>query len=81
MAMKRGYTAMEYKSTVRKLRAIRPDLRMSSGLHRRLPGETEEDHAKLMKLMDDMVFDNLLLHLQPAPGTPQPIWRTTPHTT
>ncbi len=37
MAMKRGYTAMEYKSTVRKLRAIRPDMAMSQRLHRRLP--------------------------------------------
>jgi tRNA-2-methylthio-N6-dimethylallyladenosine synthase len=43
MAMKRGYTAMEYKSTVRKLRAIRPDMAMSSDFIVGFPGETEDD--------------------------------------
>jgi tRNA-2-methylthio-N6-dimethylallyladenosine synthase len=46
MAMKRGYTAMEYKSTVRKLRAIRPDMAMSSDFIVGFPGETEEDFAR-----------------------------------
>jgi tRNA-2-methylthio-N6-dimethylallyladenosine synthase len=58
MAMKRGYTAMEYKSTVRKLRAIRPDMAMSSDFIVGFPGETEEDFDKMMKLIDDVGFDN-----------------------
>jgi tRNA-2-methylthio-N6-dimethylallyladenosine synthase len=71
MAMKRGYTAMEYKSTVRKLRAIRPDMAMSSDFIVGFPGETEDDHAKLMKLMDDVGFDNSFSFIfSPRPGTP-----------
>jgi tRNA A37 methylthiotransferase MiaB len=49
---------MEYKSTVRKLRAIRPDMAMSSDFIVGFPGETDEDHAKTMKLIDDIGFDN-----------------------
>ena len=71
MAMKRGYTAMEYKSTVRKLRAIRPDLSMSSDFIVGFPGETEEDFAKLMKLIDAVGFDNSFSFIfSPRPGTP-----------
>ena len=71
MAMKRGYTAMEYKSTVRKLRAIRPDLAMSSDFIVGFPGETDDDHNKLMKLMDDIGFDNSFSFIfSPRPGTP-----------
>ena len=71
MAMKRGYTAMEYKSTVRKLRAIRPDLAMSSDFIVGFPGETEEDFAKMMKLIDDIHFDNSFSFIfSPRPGTP-----------
>ena len=71
MAMKRGYTAMEYKSTVRKLRAIRPDLSMSSDFIVGFPGETEEDFAKLMKLIDEVGFDNSFSFIfSPRPGTP-----------
>jgi tRNA-2-methylthio-N6-dimethylallyladenosine synthase len=51
MAMKRGYTAMEYKSTIRKLRAIRPDLALSSDFIVGFPGETDADFAKLMQLI------------------------------
>jgi len=70
-AMKRGYTAMEYKSTVRKLRAIRPDMAMSSDFIVGFPGETEDDHARLMKLMDDIGFDNSFSFIfSPRPGTP-----------
>ena len=54
MAMKRGYTAMEYKSTIRKLRAIRPDMAMSSDFIVGFPGETDEDFNKMMKLIDDV---------------------------
>ena len=71
MAMKRGYTAMEYKSTVRKLRAIRPDLAMSSDFIVGFPGETEEDFNKLMKLIDDIGFDiSFSFIFSPRPGTP-----------
>ena len=57
-AMKRGYTTMEYKSTVRKLRALRPELSLSSDFIVGFPGETEDDFAKTMKLIDDVGFDN-----------------------
>ncbi len=71
MAMKRGYTAMEFKSTVRKLRAIRPDLVLSSDFIVGFPGETEEDFNKLMKLIDDVGFDNSFSFIySPRPGTP-----------
>jgi tRNA-2-methylthio-N6-dimethylallyladenosine synthase len=71
MAMKRGYTAMEYKSTVRKLRAIRPNMALSSDFIVGFPGETEDDHTKLMKLMDDIGFDNSFSFIfSPRPGTP-----------
>jgi tRNA-2-methylthio-N6-dimethylallyladenosine synthase len=71
MAMKRGYTAMEYKSTVRKLRAIRPDMSMSSDFIVGFPGETEEDFGKMMQLIEDVGFDNSFSFIfSPRPGTP-----------
>ncbi len=71
MAMKRGYTAMEYKSTVRKLRAIRPDMALSSDFIVGFPGENEEDFGKMMKLIDDVGFDNSFSFIfSPRPGTP-----------
>jgi tRNA-2-methylthio-N6-dimethylallyladenosine synthase len=71
MAMKRGYTAMEYKSTIRKLRAIRPDLSMSSDFIVGFPGETEEDFQKMMKLIADIGYDNSFSFIfSPRPGTP-----------
>jgi tRNA-2-methylthio-N6-dimethylallyladenosine synthase len=71
MAMKRGYTAMEYKSTVRKLRAIRPDMAISSDFIVGFPGETDEDFDKMMKLIDDVGFDNSFSFIfSPRPGTP-----------
>jgi tRNA-2-methylthio-N6-dimethylallyladenosine synthase len=71
MAMKRGYTAMEYKSTVRKLRAIRPDMAFSSDFIVGFPGETEDDFTKMMKLIDDVGFDNSFSFIfSPRPGTP-----------
>jgi tRNA-2-methylthio-N6-dimethylallyladenosine synthase len=71
MAMKRGYTAMEYKSTVRKLRAIRPDMALSSDFIVGFPGETDEDFGKMMKLIDDVGFDNSFSFIfSPRPGTP-----------
>jgi tRNA-2-methylthio-N6-dimethylallyladenosine synthase len=81
MAMKRGYTAMEYKSTVRKLRAIRPDLAMSSDFIVGFPGETEEDFTKMMKLIHDVRFDNSFSFIfSPRPGTPAAnLHDDTPH--
>ena len=81
MAMKRGYTAMEYKSTIRKLRAIRPDLAMSSDFIVGFPGETDEDFAKLMKLIDDVGFDTSFSFIfSPRPGTPAAnLHDETPH--
>jgi tRNA-2-methylthio-N6-dimethylallyladenosine synthase len=71
MAMKRGYTAMEYKSTVRKLRAIRPDLAMSSDFIVGFPGETDEDFDRMMKLITDVGFDTSFSFIfSPRPGTP-----------
>jgi tRNA-2-methylthio-N6-dimethylallyladenosine synthase len=71
MAMKRGYTAMEYKSTIRKLRAIRPDMAISSDFIVGFPGETDDDFAKMMKLIRDVGFDNSFSFIfSPRPGTP-----------
>jgi len=81
MAMKRGYTAMEYKSTIRKLRAIRPDLAMSSDFIVGFPGETEEDFGKMMKLIDDVGYDTSFSFIfSPRPGTPAAtLHDDTPH--
>ena len=83
MAMKRGYTAMEYKSTVRKLRAIRPEMSMSSDFIVGFPGETEDDFGKMMKLIDDIGFDNSFSFIfSPRPGTPAAnLTDDTPHDT
>ena len=81
MAMKRGYTALEYKSTVRKLRAARPDLALATDLIVGFPGETEDDHAKTLKLIEDMEFDNSFSFIySPRPGTPAAnLQDDTPH--
>jgi tRNA-2-methylthio-N6-dimethylallyladenosine synthase len=81
MAMKRGYTAMEYKSTIRKLRAIRSDMSISSDFIVGFPGETDEDHAKMMKLIHDIGFDNSFSFIfSPRPGTPAAnLHDDTPH--
>jgi len=70
-AMKRGYTAMEYKSTVRKLRAVRPGIALSSDFIVGFPGESDEDFGKTMKLIDDVGFDGSFSFVfSPRPGTP-----------
>lgn len=70
-AMKRGYTAMEFKSTVRKLRAVRPDIRISSDFIVGFPGESEDDLARTMALMEDVGFDaSFSFVFSPRPGTP-----------
>ena len=81
MAMKRGYTAMEYKSTIKKLRAIRPDLAMSSDFIVGFPGETEDDFQKLMKLVHDVGYDTSFSFIfSPRPGTPAAnLMDDTPH--
>ena len=69
--MKRGYTALEYKSLVRKLRAARPDLSLSSDFIVGFPGETAEDFEKTMKLIDDIGFDASFSFVYSSrPGTP-----------
>jgi tRNA-2-methylthio-N6-dimethylallyladenosine synthase len=81
MAMKRGYTAMEYKRTVRRLRAIRPDMALSSDFIVGFPGETDEDFGKLVKLIEDVGFDNSFSFIfSPRPGTPAAnLHDDTPH--
>ncbi len=70
-AMKRGYTGLQFKSTVRKLRAVRPDIRISSDFIVGFPGETDEDFAKLMGLVHDVGFDSSFCFIfSPRPGTP-----------
>ena len=70
-AMKRGYTALQYKSTVRKLRAIRPDLALSSDFIVGFPGETDADFDKLMRLVDEVGYDSSFSFIfSPRPGTP-----------
>ena len=80
-AMKRGYTTIEYKSLVRKLRAVRPDLSLSSDFIVGFPGETAEDFEKTMKLIDDVGFDASFSFLYSArPGTPAAeLHDDTPH--
>ncbi|MDR2851591.1 MAG: tRNA (N6-isopentenyl adenosine(37)-C2)-methylthiotransferase MiaB [Burkholderiaceae bacterium] len=82
MAMKRGYTAMEYKSTVCKLRAIRPELSLSSDFIVGFPGETPQDFDKMLKLIEEMDFDASFSFIySPRPGTPAAqLHDETPHT-
>ena len=70
-AMKRGYTALEFKQKIRKLRAVRPDICVSSDFIVGFPGETEADFEKTMKLIDDVGFDQSFSFIFSArPGTP-----------
>ena len=80
-AMKRGYTAMEYKSTIRRLRAVRPGISLSSDFIVGFPGETDDDFDRLMKLVDDVGFDaSFSFVFSPRPGTPAANFRDdTPH--
>ena len=71
MAMKRGHTALEYKSKVRRLRRIRPDISLSSDFIVGFPGETEADFAATMKLIEEIGFDVSFSFIYSArPGTP-----------
>lgn len=70
-AMKRGYTALEYKSIARKLKAARPDLCLSSDFIVGFPGETDADFEATMKLIDDVGFDASFSFIySKRPGTP-----------
>jgi tRNA-2-methylthio-N6-dimethylallyladenosine synthase len=70
-AMKRGYTALEYKSIVRRLREKRPDIVLSSDFIVGFPGETDADFEATMKLIDDVGFDaSFSFIFSPRPGTP-----------
>jgi tRNA-2-methylthio-N6-dimethylallyladenosine synthase len=70
-AMKRGHTALEYKSKIRHLRKIRPDISISSDFIIGFPGETEKDFADTMKLIEDIGFDVSFSFIYSArPGTP-----------
>ena len=70
-AMKRGYTALEFKSIIRKMRAVRPDLTLSSDFIVGFPGETDADFEKLLKMVRDLNFDNSFCFIfSPRPGTP-----------
>jgi tRNA-2-methylthio-N6-dimethylallyladenosine synthase len=69
--MKRNHTALEYKSIIRKLRAIRPDISISSDFIVGFPGETEQDFADTMKLIGEIGFDHSFSFVYSArPGTP-----------
>jgi len=71
MAMKRGYTVLEYKSVIRRLRAIRPDLSLSTDIIVGFPGETQSDFDKTMALVHEMSYDTSFSFIySPRPGTP-----------
>lgn len=70
-SMKRGYTSLEYKSVLRKIKAVRPNISFSSDFIVGFPGETEEDFNKTMKLIDDIGYDvSFSFIFSPRPGTP-----------
>jgi tRNA-2-methylthio-N6-dimethylallyladenosine synthase len=70
-AMKRGYTALEFKQKIRKLRAVRPDISISSDFIVGFPGETDADFEKTMKLIGDVGFDQSFSFIYSRrPGTP-----------
>ena len=70
-AMKRGYTALEFKQKIRKLRSVRPDISISSDFIVGFPGETDADFEKTMKLIEDVGFDQSFSFIYSRrPGTP-----------
>jgi len=70
-AMKRGHTALEYKSIIRRLRAVRPDICLSSDFIVGFPGETEADFEATMRLIEDLDFDQSFSFIYSRrPGTP-----------
>ncbi|PLT16809.1 MULTISPECIES: tRNA (N6-isopentenyl adenosine(37)-C2)-methylthiotransferase MiaB [Ralstonia] len=81
MAMKRGYTVLEYKSIIRKLRAIRPNISIATDFIVGFPGETDADFAKTMDLIHEIGYDNSFSFIySPRPGTPAAnLQDDTPH--
>ena len=70
-AMKRNYTAVEYKSIIRRLRAVRPDISITSDFIIGFPGESEDDFERTMKLIEDVQFDGSFSFIYSRrPGTP-----------
>ena len=80
-AMKRGHTALEYKSIIRRLRAVRPDICLSSDFIVGFPGETEADFEATMRLIEDLDFDQSFSFIYSRrPGTPAAeLQDDTPH--
>jgi tRNA-2-methylthio-N6-dimethylallyladenosine synthase len=71
MAMKRGHTVLEYKSKIRRLRKIRPDISLSSDFIIGFPGESDADFAATMQLIEEIGFDSSFSFIYSArPGTP-----------
>ncbi len=70
-AMKRGYTVLEYKSIIRRLRAVRPDISIATDFIVGFPGETEDDFAATLRLIEAVGFDHSFSFVySPRPGTP-----------
>ena len=70
-AMKRGYSVLEYKSIIRKVRAVRPDISLATDFIVGFPGETEEDFQATMRLLEELNFDHSFSFVySPRPGTP-----------
>ncbi len=80
-AMKRGYTGLEYKSIIRRIKAVRPDIAVSSDFIVGFPGETDADFEAMMKLVEDVGFDNSFSFIfSKRPGTPAAnLHDDTPH--
>lgn len=71
MAMKRGYTALEYKSKIRKLRKVRPDIHLSTDIIVGFPGESDADFEATMNMVQEMDYDTSFSFIySPRPGTP-----------
>ena len=81
MGMKRGYSVLEYKSIIRRLRTIRPDMSMSSDFIIGFPGETDADFDKLMAMVHEIGYDTSFSFIfSPRPGTPAAnLHDDTPH--
>ena len=70
-AMKRGYTMLEYKSIIRRLRVARPDISLTSDFIVGFPGRKRSDFAATMRLVEEMNFDGSFSFIySPRPGTP-----------
>jgi len=69
--MKRGYTSAQYRKTIAALRAVRPGMAVGSDFIIGFPRETEDDHARLLALIEEVGFDNSFSFIfSPRPGTP-----------